>query len=259
MEILRALLTGGQGYSSSSTTTSIGSSTSIGSIGSSSSPIGSVLSIVNIVVEVLGLFFFLTIVGLVIIIVVANRADPDPTGRRPQSVYYFAVSFVTLVTTIVGSIVVIVSLIQLIGHHSGGVGNATARAVVLGGLITIASGVLLRIHLRRGLDLVGTEVTSPSRRVAQSYISAVAFLSILILLAVTIFAVYLIFVLAGPGVFGSLGGRTNAWRALLDVVYVGAVAAVVLQTHRNLVSPGLQFLRPIRDTHTPGAVPPLVQ
>jgi hypothetical protein len=251
MEILRAVLTAGEGFSTPSTTTSSG-------IALSSSPIGSILSIINIVVEVLGLFFFLTIVGLVIIIVVANRADPDPTGRRPQSVYYFAVSFVTLVTTIVGSIVVIGSLIQLIGHHAGGVGNATARAVVLGGLITIASGVLLRVHLRRGLDLVGSETTSPSRRVAQSYVSAVAFLSILILLAVTIFAVYLIFVLAGPGVFGSLGGRTNAWRALLDAVYIGALAAVVLQTHRNLVSPGLQFLRPIRGANTPGVTPPPV-
>jgi hypothetical protein len=222
---------------------------------SAASSIGSVLNIVTIVVELLGLFFFMTIIGLVIIIVVANRADPDPSGRRPQSVYYFAVAFVTLVTSIVGSIVVFVSLIQLIGHHGPGVGDATARAAVLGGLITIASVVLLRIHLRRGVDLVGSEVTSPSRRVAQSYVSAVAFLSILILLFIAIFVAYLIFVLAGPGVFGSLGGRTNAFRSLLDALYVGAVAAFVLQTHRNLVSPGLQFLRPIRTADTSGATP----
>jgi hypothetical protein len=223
---------------------------------SAASSIGSVLNIVTIVVEFLGLFFFMTIIGLVIIIVVANRADPDPSGRRPQSVYYFAVSFVTLVTSIIGSIVVFVSLIQLIGHHGPGVGDATARAVVLGALITIASVVLLRIHLRRGVDLVGSEVTSPSRRVAQSYVSAVAFLSILILLVIAILVVYLIFVLAGPGVFGSLGGRTNAWRALLDALYVGAVAGFVLQTHRNLVSPGLQFLRPIKPLDPPSITPP---
>jgi len=165
-----------------------------------------------------------------------------------------------LVTSIVGSIVVVVSLIQLIGHNGPGVGDATARASVLGALISMASVVLLRIHLRRGVDLVGSEATSPSRRVAQSYVSAVAFLSILVLLAVAIFVAYLIFVLAGPGVFGSLGGRTNAWRALLDSLYVGAVAAFVLQTHRNLVSPGLQFLRPIRTVYSSGtgATPPAV-
>src|ERR1019366_7420448 len=114
----------------------------------------SILSIAGIVVEALALFFFMAIIGLVIIIVVANRADPDPSGRRPQSVYYFAVSFVTLVTSIAGSIVVFVSLIQLIGHHSPGIGDATARTVVLGSLITIVSVVLLRTHLRRGVDLV---------------------------------------------------------------------------------------------------------
>jgi hypothetical protein len=226
------------------------------SVGQSSSSFGSIVSVVGIVVELLGLFLFMAIIGLVIIIVVANRADPDPSGRRPQSVYYFAVSFVTLVTSIVGSIVVFVSLIQLIGHHSPGIGDATARSCVLGGLITIASVILLRTHLRRGVDLVGGEVTNPSRRVAQSYVSAVSFLSILILLVVTITVAYLIFVLAGPGVFGSLGGRTAALRALLDALYVGAVAAFVLYTHRNLVSPGLQFLRPFRGTGASGVTPP---
>jgi hypothetical protein len=116
---------------------------------------------------------------------------------------------------------------------------------VLGGLITIASFVLLWTHLHRGVSLVGPETTSPTRRVAQSYVSAVAFLSILILLVVTILVAYLVFALAGPGVFGSFGGRTPVWRALLDALYIGGVAALVLQTHRNLVSPGLRFFRPI--------------
>ena len=205
----------------------------------------SILTTASIVVEVLALFAFIAIIGLVIIIVVANRADPDPTGRRPQSVYYFAVSFVTLITSIGGSIVVVFSLVALIGHGSSKVGDATARACVLGGLISIASFVLLRTHLRRGVSLVGSETTSPTRRVAQSYVSAVAFLTMLILLVVTILVAYLVFALAGPGVFGSLGGRTSVWRALLDALYVGGVAALVLQTHRNLVSPGLRFFRPV--------------
>ncbi len=213
----------------------------------------SILTTASIAVEVLALFVFVAIIGLVIIIVVANRADPDPTGRRPQSVYYFAVSFVTLITSIGGSIVVVFSLVALIGHKSSNVGDATARACVLGGLITIASFVLLRTHLRRGISLVGSETTSPTRRVAQSYVSAVAFLSMLILLVVTILVAYLVFALAGPGVFGSLGGRTSVWRALLDALYVGGVAALVLQTHRNLVSPGLRFFRPIAAPAEPGA------
>ena len=171
----------------------------------------------------------------------ANRAEPDATGHRPQSVYFFAVSFVTLVTTILGSIVVVFSVVALIGHHSPDIGNAIARAVVIGGLITVLSGALLRTHLRRGVALVGPDAASPSRRVAQSYVSAVAFLSVLILLVVTILAVYLVFALGGPGVFGRFGGRTSTVRDLIDAVYIGLVAGTVLLTHRNLVTPGLRF------------------
>ncbi len=83
---------------------------------------------------------------------------------------------------------------------------------------------------------------------AQSYVSAVAFLSMLILLVATIVVAYLIFALIGPGVFGSLGGRTVVWRALLDALYVGGIAALVLLTHRNLVAPGLRYFRHTRAT-----------
>jgi hypothetical protein len=206
-----------------------------------STVLSSILPIASIVIEILALFVGAAIVGLFIIIVVANRADPDATGHRPQSVYFFAVSFVTLVTTTIGSIVVVFSVVALVGHHSPNIGNAIARAVVIGGLITLLSGALLLTHLRRGVALVGPDPASPSRRVAQSYVSAVAFLSVLILLVVSILAVYLLFALAGPGVFGSFGGRTSTLRDLIDAVYVGLVAGTVLLTHRNLVTPGLRY------------------
>jgi hypothetical protein len=218
--------------------------------GTSFTSVGSLLPIASIVLEVLFLFVIVAVVGLFIIIVVANRADPDPSGRRPQSVYYFAVSFVTLVTTIAGSIVVVFSLVALIGNRAPDVGNSIARAVVLGGLITLISGVLLRAHLRRGVSLTGSEAASPSHRVAQSYVSAVAFIAILIALVVAILAVYLLFALGGPGVFGSFGGRTTALRYLIDAVYIGVVAGVVLQTHRNLVSPGLHLFEAPRGRRT---------
>jgi hypothetical protein len=201
------------------------------------------------VVEVLALFVVLAVVGLFIIIVVANRADPDAAGRRPQSVYFFAVSFVTLVTTIVGSIVIVFSVVDLVGKHGPGIGNEIARAVVIGGLITLLSGALLWTHLRRGVAIVGSELSSPTRRVAQSYVSAVSFISVLILLVTAILAVYLVFALAGPGVFGSFGGRTTALRDLIDTVYVGVVAGSVLLTHRNLVTPGLQLFGSSKGRH----------
>jgi hypothetical protein len=68
-----------------------------------------------------------------------------------------------------------------------------------------------------------------------------AFLSVLVLLVATIFSIYLIFGIAGPGVFGSFGGRSSAARFLVVALYLGAVAVAVLGTHRNLLSPGLKF------------------
>jgi hypothetical protein len=239
--IVNALLSGVSGGSTAFTQggTTIPSPSS----GFTETTASSILPIAAIVVEVLAVFVVMAVVGLFIIVVVANRADPDPTGRRPQAVYYFAVSFVTLVTTILGSLVVVFSLVQLIGNHGPGLGDATARSAVLGALIAIASGVLLRTHLQRGVSLTRSDVTNPSKRVGQSYVSAVAFLSVLILLVVTIMAIYMVFALIGPGVFGSFGGRTAAGRFLIDAVYAGLVAGFVLRAHRNLVTPGLQFFR----------------
>jgi len=77
--------------------------------------------------------------------------------------------------------------------------NAVARAAVIGGLITLLSGALLWTHLRRRGGSGRTRCNQPSRRVAQSYVSAVAFLSVLILLVVSILAVYLLFALGGLG------------------------------------------------------------
>ena len=113
--------------------------------------------------------------------------------------------------------------------------------MVIGGLITVLSGALLWTHLRRGVALVGPDAASPSRRVAQSYVSAVAFLSVLILLVVSIVAVYLLVRSGRARGLRPFGGRTPALRDLIDAVYVGLVAGTVLLTHRNLVTPGLQF------------------
>jgi hypothetical protein len=242
----------GSGTSSTCTTT-FGSTSSNTSLGSS---ITSVLPIASIVLEVLALFVVVAVVGLFIIIVVANRADPDATGRRPQSVYFFAVSFVTLITTIVGSIVVVFSVVELVGRH-GPIANEIARAVVIGGLITVLSGALLWTHLRRGVAIVGAELSSPTRRVAQSYVSAVSFISVLILLVTTILTVYLLFALGGPGVFGSFGGRTSALRDLIDAVYIGLVAGTVLVTHRNLVTPRLQLFGSTKGRHASDDTTPL--
>jgi hypothetical protein len=215
------------------------------------------LPLAGALIEVLAVLILLALVGVFVIIVVANRAEPDPSGRRPQSVYCFAISFITLSTSIIGSAVVVSGVVRLAGNHSGSITNSVARTIVIGGLITLISLALLIIHLRRGLVLARAEeaVPSPSQRIGQSYVAAVAFLSILSLLVIGIVATYLVFALAGPGVFGSFGGRGQSARVLVVAAYLGVIAGVVLRAHRNLVPPGLHLFPGRRDAGAPPSAP----
>jgi hypothetical protein len=214
-----------------------------------SSGVGGLGSLVGVLIGLLGLVVLLAVVGVFVIVVAANRAEPDPSGRRPLSVYLFATSFIALIAAVVGSVTVVSSLVQLIGTHPGysrpgvhPIGDAAARGAVLGGLITLISVAILVVHLRRGLEFAGADgEAGPSRRVARSYVAAVAFLSVLVVLAATVMGIYLIFEIAGPGVFGGGGGRIPAVRSLIVVAYVGIVAGLILHTHRDLVTPGLRF------------------
>jgi hypothetical protein len=224
----------------------VGSSGGV-SVGSSSVGLGT--SFVGVFLEVIALLFALSLIGVFVIIVIANRADPDPSGRRPQSVYYFIVSFVTLSIAILGSAVIVGGVASLIGHHSHAASNAAARAIVLGALTTLVSVFLLVTHLRRGLALarMDNEPPGPSRRVGQSYVSSVAFVAIVSLLVLFVFIVYLIFALVAPGVFGSLGGQADTGRVIVVALYLWVAAIIVLSTHHNLLSPGLDvFGRPGR-------------
>jgi hypothetical protein len=215
--------------------------------------------------DVAAVIVVLALVGVFVIIVVANRADPDPSGRRPQSVYYFAVSFVTLSVAIFASAFVASGIVLLVGNHPSSTTNAAARMIVLGGLGTLVGTVLLVMHLRRGVSLARADDKSPnpSRRVGQSYVSAVAFVSVLSIFVLWVLSAYLLFSLAGPGVFGSFGSRTDTVRVLIVVIYLWVIAGVVLLTHRTLITPELDLFgyRSNRDRPTSGhspdvAVPP---
>jgi hypothetical protein len=153
------------------------------------------------------------------------------------------VSFVTLATTVLGSAVVVSGVVVLVGNHSSSVSNAAARTILFGGLVTLISAFLLALHLRRGLALAraDSESQGPSQRVGQSYVSSVAFVSVFSLLVLGVFSVYLIFAIAGPGLFGSLGNRSDTVRVLIVAAYLCFVAATVLWSHRKLVKPDLDL------------------
>ncbi len=66
-------------------------------------------------------------------------------------------------------------------------------------------------------------------------------MSVLSLLVLGVFSVYLIFAISGPGVFGSLGGRSDTVRVLIVAAYLCLTAGTVLWTHRKLLKPDLDL------------------
>lgn len=188
--------------------------------------------------------------GTYIIIVVANRSDPDPTGKRPISVYMFAAAFITLWLAFIGSVVIVSSLIGLIGTNYGTtmaihpVGDSAARGATIGALLLIVAGALYALHRRRGLALADSESdpASPTKRVARSYVSAVSFISIILAVVVTIAALYTIFGIIAPGVYEA-GSRVSSAKGLLDELYVLLAALVVFGTHQSLAPTSLRLFR----------------
>jgi hypothetical protein len=202
-------------------------------------------SLIGLIVGVLTVIVLLGVVGAFVVIVVASRAEPDATGRRPLAVYSFGVAFVTTWTALIGSAAVVSSLVQLIGSHPrtyGGslhpIGDASTRGVVLGGLVLLVSFVGLRTHLGRGIALADADglASSPAKRCEQSYASAVAFVCVMVMVIALVIAVYTIFQMVAPGVFGSTG-RIQELRYFLDASYIALAVFAIRRRHLALAAP----------------------
>ena len=166
-----------------------------------------------------------------IILIVANRAEPDQRGQRSHSVYLFGMSFVTLQLTFAGSVLIVTSIFSVIAPHFAPLTNSIARSVVIGGLLVVLFGAVLLLHLGRGIETARGDggVTGPNLRVMQSYAGVVSFIYLLQLIFSLAVAIYLVFALVAPGVFGSLGSnRSGTLAMLLDLVYVMLASGYIL-------------------------------
>lgn len=185
-----------------------------------------------------------------VILVVANRSEPDPTGRRPAVVYMLGTAFVTLFVTLFATFVAVAELFSLVGTRTGGggsqhpVGDAVARGVVISLLVAITAGAMLYVHLRgavrQAADGVGSAAgpVGPVGRVWQSYDAAVSFVCVLITIVATVVAVYQLFKLAGPGVFSpGSSNRVAAVRILFPSLYIAGASVVILLSHQRIVGP----------------------
>ena len=206
---------------------------------------GGGISIVPTAIAVVALSFLslASVVGIFVVIVVANRADPDPTGRRPLAVYLFAVAFFSVFVVLFGTYAMVSGVVQLMGTHPGvaavsrhPVGDAVTRVVVLGGLVVVVAAVLLTVSLRRGLRLPEPGPGGgPVARVVQSYAASVSFVAVIIAAASIVVFVYQALRILAPGVFELTETRIVAARTLLSTLYLALGATAILATHARLL------------------------
>jgi hypothetical protein len=190
-------------------------------------------------VGALFLLIMLSSVGSIvtyIIIVVANRADPDPTGNRTSAIYHVGSAFLTLWLEVAGAITVLATLFSLIG--SGGNGDDTVRGITIGLLLFLVGGFVSHTQRRKALFLAASDSdeASPSKRVVRSYAAVVSFISVIVMVVAMLATVWGVLGLIAPGVYET-GSRTLDARVLLDELTGLAVFAWVFSTHRRLVGP----------------------
>ena len=177
-----------------------------------------------------------------VIIVVANRAEPDPRGLRSLSVYLFSMTFVMLEIAFVGSILIITSLFSFIGPHGSPLTNSVARSVVIGAILFVIAGVTMFIHLSKGIDTAQGDgrVDGPNVRIQRTYVSVVTFVYLLTVVITLAVSIYFIFELIAPGVFGGGGhGRSAIVQNLLDTLYVMVASGIILMAHSQLGGPSI--------------------
>ncbi len=204
------------------------------------------------------LALFSVVLLVPIILIVANRAEPDQRGLRPLSVYLFGMSFVTLQLTFAGSVLIVTALFSVIAPHDSPLTNSVARQVVIGALLVVLAGATLLLHLGRGIETARGDgaLTGPNLRVMHSYAAVVGFLYFLQLIFALGVAAYLVFALVAPGVWGSIGSsRSGTVALLLDLAYVMLVSGYIVVAHSAI---GPSVLRPGRASTPPaaGAAPP---
>ena len=193
---------------------------------------------------------FVAIVSVVVlvpvILIVANRAEPDQRGLRSTSVYLFSMSFVTLQLTFAGSVMIITALFSVIAPHEFPLTNTVSREIVIGALFVVLAGATLLLHLGRGIETAHGDgsPSGPNLRVMQSYAAVVGFIYFLQLIISFGVAIYLLFALVAPGVFGSIGSnRSGTLALLLDTVYIMLASAYIVMAHSSLGPSALQGRR----------------
>jgi hypothetical protein len=180
-----------------------------------------------------------------VIILVANRAEPDVRGMRPFTVYLFGMSFFALNLAFAGVTLAVTALLSFISPHSAPIGNSVARYCVIGGILLIVAGSVLTLHQRQGLAAARADgrVDGPNARVLHSYIGVVSVTYVVAAMISIGAIVYLVFQLIAGGVFGTISTKMGTLNILLDFAYV-LVASGALVAYTWRLAPSGTLRRP---------------
>ena len=218
-----------------------------------------------------GLFVPVLLLGLIVLAIVgvASRGgDADPGGERPRAMYLTAVSFVTLFLTLFAAFAIVSAVVDLaMGDDdglelnrsevpfedsdgddftverpdpiepsrfgtSGDADNERYRALVLSGLVALASGALYVYHRQKLAAFARwlPVARGAGRRAWDAYLHTVAFVAIFIALAATVAAGYAVFQTIAPGVAG-IDEREDGLRALVPPAVLAAASAGLFLVH----------------------------
>jgi hypothetical protein len=149
---------------------------------------------------------------------------------------------VTLLLAYGGLTMIVTALLSFVGSHPFPIADAVGRSVVIGAILMLIAGSILRYHLMKGLSSAQGDgrVDGPNARVLHSYIGVVSFFFVILGMLSLGISIYLICQLIGPGIFGSIGGdATDTARVLLDVLYVLVASAGIVMFHWRMSPTGL--------------------
>ncbi|MEX2433509.1 MAG: hypothetical protein WEA49_09200 [Acidimicrobiia bacterium] len=158
--------------------------------------------------------FLLILVGVLvlvatILILASGRRDEDTGGTRTQTRYVGAIGIITLFVALVAFYNVVRGLTGFIvdGHDD----NSIYRHALENGLLLIAAGVVFMFHYQRctALAPAGKVARGATGAVARATHYSVCFVAAVIALVAASKAVYGIFQIIAPGVFGG-GDGINA-------------------------------------------------
>ena len=150
--------------------------------------------------------FWVLILVAAILILVSGRRDDDAGGTRTQMRYVGTISIVTLFAALFAFFAVAQALTGFIvdGHSD----NNIYRTALNSGLTMLAAGAVFVFHYRRAKALapVGSLARGATGAAARAALYGVCFVAAVVAISAATKAVYGVFQIIAPGVFGGGAG-----------------------------------------------------